>query len=242
MLVGTVPGKHLARHRKIQARVLSGRGAVELWSGHLDQAARTFDSAVAAATAPGEEDERAGCLAPLALVEALRGRLGRAATLAAQVTTAPAAGEPRPPVPHPNPAALVALAWVHLEHDELREAHNRLKQADAALGATADSLIEAVAWLTAAYAALAKGHAAAAAQIIATARSGWSVPAWLGQWLSLAESRAYAAAGDIPAALAAAGRAGRHVAGGGGHPRVRVGGGRRRPERQASAHPRTRDA
>ena len=97
---------------------------------------------------------------------------------------------------------------MHLEHNELREAHNRLKQVDAALGATADRLIEAVAWLTAGYAALAKGHALAAAQIIATARSGWSVPAWLDQWLSLAESRAYAAAGDIPAALAAAGRAG----------------------------------
>ncbi len=208
VLVGTVPGGNLARHRKIQARVLSGRGAVELWSGHLDQAARTFDSGVAAATASGEEDERADCLAPLALVEALRGRLGRAATLAAQATGAPAAGQPRPPVPHPDPAALVALAWVHLEHNELREAHNRLKQVDAALGATADRLIEAVAWLTAAYAALARGHAAAAGQIIATARSGWSVPAWLDQRLSLAESRAYAAAGDIPAALAAAGRAG----------------------------------
>ena len=208
VLVGTVPGDNLARSRKIRARVLSGRGAVELWSGHLDQAARTLDSGLAAATASGEEDERADCLAPLALVEALRGRLGRAATLATQATAAPATGEPRLPGPHPNPTALVALAWVHLEHNELREAHDRLKQADAALGATADRLIGAVAWLIAAYAALAEGHAAAAGQIIATARSGWSVPAWLDQWLSLAESRAYAAAGDIPAALAAAGRAG----------------------------------
>ena len=47
-----------------------------------------------------------------------------------------------------------------------------------------------------------------AAQIIATARSGWSVPAWLEQRLSLAESRALVAAGDIRAALAAAERAG----------------------------------
>ncbi len=207
-LVGTVPDDNLGRHRKIQARVLSGRGAVELWSGHLDLAARTLDSGVAAATAPGEEDERADCLASLSLVEALRGRLGRAATLAAQATAAPTVGEPRPPVPHPNPAALVALAWVHLEHNELREADNRLKQAGAALGVTPDRLIGAVAWLAAAYAALAKGHAAAAGQIIARARSGWSVPARLDQWLSLAESRAYAAAGDTPAALAAAERAG----------------------------------
>ena len=44
--------------------------------------------------------------------------------------------------------------------------------------------------------------------MITRARSGWSVPAWLDQWLSLAESRACAAAGDIPAAVAAAERAG----------------------------------
>jgi hypothetical protein len=37
-------------------------------------------------------------------------------------------------------------------------------------------------------------------------RSGWSVPGWLGQKLSLAESRTYAAAGDIPVALRPASR------------------------------------
>ena len=109
----------------------------------------------------------------------------------------------------PSPAALVALAWVHLEHYELREAHSRLKQADAALGVSPDKLIGAVAWLAAAYGALAEGRAAAAAQSVARARSGWPVPAWLDQQLSLVESRAYAAAGDIQAALAAAERAGR---------------------------------
>ena len=115
----------------------------------------------------------------------------------------------QPSVPHPNPAALVALAWVHLGHYELREARSRLEQVDAALGVTPDKLIGAVAWLAAAYCSLAQGRAAAAAQSVARARSGWSVPAWLDQRLSLAESRAYAAAGDIRAALAAAGRVGR---------------------------------
>ena len=98
---------------------------------------------------------------------------------------------------------------MHLEHNELREARSRLKQADAALGVSPDKLIGAVAWLAAAYGGLAEGRAAVAAQIIARARSGWSVPAWLDQRLSLVESRAYAAAGDIQAALAAAERAGR---------------------------------
>ena len=208
-LASRIPADKLARHPDIRARVLSGRGAVELWSGHLDEAARVLESGVAAATASGGPDEPADCLGHLALAEALRGRLCRAATVAAQATAARTAGQQRPPVPHPNPAALVALAWVHLGHYELREAHSRLEQADAALGVTPDKLIGAVAWLAAAYGSLAQGRAAAAAQSVARARSGWSVPAWLDQRLSLAESRAYAAAGDIRAALAAAGRVGR---------------------------------
>ena len=95
VLVSRVPGGKLARHPEIRARVLSGRGAVELWSGHLDEAARTLESGVAAATASGGEDERADCLGHLALVEALRGRLRRAAT----------AGRPGDRGPHGRRAA-----------------------------------------------------------------------------------------------------------------------------------------
>jgi len=209
VLASRVPDAGLAGHRRIRARLLSDRGAVELWSGRLDQAARTLESGVAGATASGGVGEPEDCLGHLALVEALRGRLGRAATLAAQATGALAAGEPRPPVPHPSPAALVALAWVHLEHNELRAARSRLRQADAALGVTPDKLIRAVAWLAAAYAGLAQGRAAVTAETVARARSGWPVPAWLDERLSLVESWAYTAAGDIQAALAAAGRSGR---------------------------------
>ncbi len=208
VLVSRLPGGKLARHRQIRARVLSGRGATELWSGHLDAAARVLDSGAATATASCAQDERVGCLGYLALVEALRGRLCRAAELAGQATAARTAGQHRSPVSHPSPAALVALAWVHLEHNELREARNSLGQADAALGVSPDKLIAAVAFLAAAAGGLAEGRAAVAGQIIARARSGWSPPAWLDQRLSLVEARACAAAGDIPAALAAAERAG----------------------------------
>ena len=120
-----VPGDKLARHPDIRARVLSGRGAVELWSGHLDEAARVLQAGVAAQTASGRPGEPADCLGHLALAEALRGRLCRAAIVAARAATALTADQHRPPVPHPSPAALVALAWVHLGHYELREAHGR---------------------------------------------------------------------------------------------------------------------
>src|SRR5215472_4855851 len=118
----------------------------------------------------------------------------------------PEPGRYRPAAP--DPAALIALAWVHLERYELRAARDRLKQADAALGARPDQPVAAAAYLVAAGCALAGGHAAAAAQITARARTGWRVPAWLDHQLSLVQSRAYLAAGDIPAALAAADRGG----------------------------------
>ena len=207
VLVSRVPGDKLARRPEIRARMLSGRGAVELWSGHLDEAARALGSGVIAATASGSEDHRADCLGQLALVEALRGRPRRAAQLAAAATAAPTTGERRAPGWHPSPAALVALAWVHLEHNELREAGSRLKQVDTALGVAPDKLIEAVACLVLARAALAGGRTRAAAQSVARARSGCSVPPWLEQRLSLAESRACAADG-IRAALAVAARGG----------------------------------
>jgi LuxR family transcriptional regulator, maltose regulon positive regulatory protein len=207
VLVDAVADDKLARHPEIRTRVLSGRGVVELWTGHLDEAARILDSGVAAAAAAGEEDERADCLGHLALTEALRGRLSRAAQLAAGATAALTPGQQLPPARGLNLAALAALAWVDLEHHELREARSRLKQSGTALGLTPDKLIGAITCLVAACGALAEGRAEVVTQIIARARSGWSVPAWLDQRLCLAEARALVAAGDIQAALAAAERA-----------------------------------
>ncbi len=204
-LVSTVSGGMPGRHAATVARVLCGRGVVELWSGHLAEAARILDSGVTAAASPGAEYERAGCLGHLALIAAWEGRLQHAAKLAADAT---AADGPRPDGWHPSPAALVALAWVHLEHGELRETRSLLKQADSALAECPDKLIGSLACLVAARCSLAEGRAGLAAQFVARARAGWAVPAWLGQQLSLAESRAHAAAGDIRPALAAAEQAG----------------------------------
>ena len=206
-LVSRVPEDTLGRRPDIRARLLAGRGAIELWSGHFDRAADLLQAGMAAAAASAREDEPADCLGPLALAEALRGRLSRAANLAGQVA-APATGSGQPPVQNSDPAALVALAWVHLERNELREASSRLKQADAVLAISPDKLVGAVAYLITACGALAEGRAAVATQIIARARSWGPVPAWLEHRLSLVKSQAHVAAGDIRAALAAVERVG----------------------------------
>jgi LuxR family maltose regulon positive regulatory protein len=214
--------RELGRHPELIRRVRCGRAAVELWSGRLKEAAGILEAGLSAeaglseaglseagTSAEAASDRAAGradWTGPLALVEALRGRLSHAAELASQAI--PAIGERRPAGRHPDVAPLVALAWVHVERNELPEARRFLKEADAALGESPDKLIGAVAYLVAASGALAEGRPTVAAQILTRARSGWPVPAWLDQQLSLAESRARAATGDVRGALAAVGRAG----------------------------------
>jgi len=66
-------------------------GAVCLWRrgtlvGQLDAAAATFESGAAAATVARSVREQPDCLGNLALLEAIRGRLSRAAELAAAAT------------------------------------------------------------------------------------------------------------------------------------------------------------
>jgi LuxR family maltose regulon positive regulatory protein len=207
LLVAKMPSGMLTRNPDIRQRVLVGRGAVELWSGHLDEAARMLEAGAGSDAASAADYDEADCLGYLALAEALRGRLCRAAELAGQLTHV--ADEHRSADEVPSAAALIALAWVYLQRSELRETRLCLKQADGALSVTPDKLIATAAYLVAAGGALAEGRAVVAVQIIARARSGAPVPAWLDYQLGLAESRALVAAGDVQGALTAAERAGR---------------------------------
>ncbi len=216
-LLHDVPYDKLAPHHEIRAEVLAQRGAVELWSGHFDEAARTLRSGVAAAGANGD-NARADCLGNLALAEALRGRMSRAEELADEAMAAFANCESRP-AQHPNPAALLAAAWARLENDGFRDAADLLRQLNSALTMSPDKLLGAMACLIAARGGLAEGHTAVAPQYLARARSGWQVPAWLEKRLSLVESQAAAPQGGArplapaerndlhPAPLSASGQA-----------------------------------
>jgi LuxR family maltose regulon positive regulatory protein len=205
-LLAALPEDLVARHRELRAQVLSGRGVVEFWWGRFDAADAALDAGAAAARAPGGEQERADCLGHLALVEALSGRLSRAAALAAEAAPADL-GEDRLPGPV-SPAAEVALACVHTERNELSRARCQLKQADEALLARPDRLVSAAACLVAARRSLAEGRPGGASQLAGRARDGWSPPAWLDHRLTLVESRACAARSDIRSAVDLAASAG----------------------------------
>ncbi len=206
-LLHRLPASQLARHPGIHAQVLAGRGIAELWSDHLDDAVASFAAGASAACTQDSAFDRADCLGYLALLKALRGRLGCATGLLgeAAATAESASGEL---AERPGPAAAVAAAAVHLQRAQLHQAHSQLKLADAALRDTPDRLISAVAWLVAAQLRLAQGRPAAAAEMIQRAGAGWQPPHWLEFRLTLLRSRACAAAGDVQAAVIAAGRAG----------------------------------
>ncbi|HZC41884.1 MAG TPA: AAA family ATPase, partial [Streptosporangiaceae bacterium] len=202
------PADLLTRHPGVRAQVMAGRGAVEAWRGRFDSAADLLAAAAArlddaAAADDGSARDRAGYLGQHALIEALQGRLGRAAGLAAAAATG---GQPG--LPPPGAAAGLALAWAHLEHDRLADSRSQLEQAEHALRARPDKLEAALAALVAARLKVASGRPRAALDLLGRAWHGWSPPSWLGRQLLLADSLARAAAGDTGEAAASARRAG----------------------------------
>jgi LuxR family maltose regulon positive regulatory protein len=204
-LLSEISGSVLVTHPEIRPQVLLARGIVEFWTGNPDQAAATFRIGIAAASAAASSRERADCLGQLSLVEALQGRLGSAVLFAGESAgTASHGDEQLEPV---IPAASTALACVHLARCELRQAHDQLVFASAALRVHPDKLTSAVAILIAAASCLAEGRASAALELISRARQRWQPPRWLGYKLAILESQACAAAGDLPGAVDAAARA-----------------------------------
>src|SRR5439155_116121 len=115
------------RHPELTQHVLSGRAAVELWSGRPEEAVRILEAGLAAEAAAGREYERADWAGPLALAEALAGRLSRAAELAGQALPGgirPPPGGPdlrlkRPP-PSRTPGRSPATARTHRAHSPRR--------------------------------------------------------------------------------------------------------------------------
>ena len=205
-LLVRLPGEVHARHQQVRVQVLSGRGALELWAGHLDAAAAAFQAGVEI-SGLDTAYERADCHEHLTLLAALSGRLSRAVAHADEATEALSRG-PGDLTGHITAAASVGLASVYLQRGDMQEAHAQLKLAEANLRIRPDKLVRAVACTVAAQRHLAEGRAAAASEMIGRARRDWSSPpGWLELMLTILESQACLAAGDIPAAVAAARRA-----------------------------------
>ncbi len=198
------------------AWVLAGRGVIELWSGHLDEAAGLFTRAAGLLGdmeslpdprppgASGRFRQLAACRGYRALADALRGRPGAVARFADDGNSTFDSGADG----HRDPASALALALVHLDRGDLSASRNQLRLAEAVLRVHPHRLLSAIGSLAAARVNLAEGRAGTALEAIERARHGWSAPSWFDRMLTTAESRAHAACGEAVAAVDAARRAG----------------------------------
>lgn len=189
-------------HPELTVQAMVSRGDAALWLGNFDEAVKVLAEACAVRTSDAAaQEERAEGLGRLALVEAVCGRLGRAAELAATASDSgarsPATGAEAPP----NVPADIALAWTYLERNELTRARTSLKRVEAALRMRDDRGAATLANLLAARMYLAEGRHQDAASMLAQARQGWSLPGWLDTKLTLVKARAEAMGGKPQAAL-----------------------------------------
>jgi LuxR family maltose regulon positive regulatory protein len=195
----------LHRHPELQALVSATRGRTDLWAGRLIKAAVAFGEAVTAASEAGGDSLRRYCLGYSALVEALLGRWKHANGLVAkahQLPEAPArAGLPAS-------ALHLASAWLYLERCELENAERELTKADEVMQAHPDACISALQGLILARVELAKGSQLRALEALEAIRFAVRPLPWLDRMTTLIEAEAHAAAGEAPAALDAAERAG----------------------------------
>ncbi|HEY2765767.1 MAG TPA: LuxR C-terminal-related transcriptional regulator [Pseudonocardiaceae bacterium] len=205
-LLGHVPQDLAGSRPDVRSLALAGRAVTEMWAGHWAPAAESFAAAYSAAAEAESTPLRLDCLAHGALVEAFRGRWGRAAELAtqaAQQTSAQAGPSPR------GVAALeVVRAWILLQRYQLAEARRVLDQAVPALLDPAHPLMAAVYVLVTAYVDIAEGQEHRGLETLRRMCTIASVPSWLVRRRVLAEADAHTGMGAAVAAWQAAVRAG----------------------------------
>ena len=184
-----------------RAVALSGLGKAELWTGELDAAEQHLQAGEAAALGAGLDEVRLDCLSRLALLQAIGGRLSLA------VRTAEAAigsgGE------HAGASvvagALLALALVHYQRDDLATAGSFLQRAAEGAGTAPDRPLTAAIRMIGGRLRGAQADPVGALAELGAARqelAGWDPPRLLSRWLATIEAELHLAAGDTESATA----------------------------------------
>jgi LuxR family transcriptional regulator, maltose regulon positive regulatory protein len=186
-----------------RALVLSVLGAAELWSARLDDAAAHLEECRALAEHGGLEYLAVDATGHLALLEAVRGRLGRAERLGRQAVGV--AGRHGWSGSAPAACGELALAWVAWCRDDLEGAAGFLERARRAARAGRDRPVVLTVALAAARMAAGGGHQDAAdglARLRAALAeaAGWRPPRLLAGAVRPAEARLLLAADDQAAA------------------------------------------
>jgi LuxR family maltose regulon positive regulatory protein len=135
--LAVAPTDRLARHPELRLLLRAAEGVALCNAGAVDAAVDVL-SDTASGVLPGCESLRIDCLSRLALLEAYRGRLGRAEAVARQALEL--AGEYGFDRRHRPGAAEVTLAWVALERYDIEAADRHIRAAQPLCGAGADGL------------------------------------------------------------------------------------------------------
>jgi LuxR family transcriptional regulator, maltose regulon positive regulatory protein len=191
-----------------RAVALSDLGTAELWTGDLDAAEEHLRAGQAAALGFGLDDVQLDCLNTLALVQAIGGQLSLA------VRTGEAAVElagRQAGASGPAAGALLALAWVHYQRDDLATAASYLERASEGAAAEPDRPLGVAIKLLRGRLRHAQADPAGALAELRAARrdlAGWEQPQLLSRWLASTEAELRLAAGDLDSARARLERAG----------------------------------
>ncbi|MEV4701771.1 LuxR C-terminal-related transcriptional regulator [Actinoplanes sp. NPDC049316] len=198
--LGVAPAESLRRRPELPAMLLSAKGAVLSRRGDIEAAAATLADA-AGAEAPGCEYAQVEALQQWALLEAYRGRLGRAEALARRaLERAAICGTQH----RARPAgAELALAWVALEHYDIEAADRHLRAAHPDCVPGADGLLLSAYALVKSRRLQARGElrgALSTLRAVGGDGSAPSAPDWLAREVALAEARLLITAGRVPEA------------------------------------------
>ncbi len=199
LLMNQLPVAVLAELPELPVLLDAHLGSLQLLAGRLHEAAHTLARGAAASGVPDQCAARADCEGQLALLEAFRGNLRRAVLHADRVLEL--AGEAgRAGVTH----AHLAHAWVHLEGDELEQAHERLELAGVVPGG-GEPWLEASSLLARARLLTAEGEPEASLRLLAEATGAtWSAgnAEWFQDLLAVDSAEFLIAAGEPQRALA----------------------------------------
>jgi LuxR family transcriptional regulator, maltose regulon positive regulatory protein len=184
-----------------RAVALSGLGTAELWTGELDAAEVHLRTGQAAALGAGLDQVQLDGLSQLALLHAVRGRLNHAVqTGQAAVELAGVRGWASSA---PVTGALLALAWVHYQRDDLATAGNYLGRAAEVADAAAGQPLRVAGRIMEARLRHAQADLAGALDELGAARhdlESWPPPRLLSRWLTTSEAQLHLAAGDTESA------------------------------------------
>jgi LuxR family maltose regulon positive regulatory protein len=181
--------EQFARHPELPVLILAAEGMAQSRLGAVDAAAVTLTKA-AVASAAGTDFPQMECLEHLAVIEAYRGRLRHAETLAGEAIDLAHRCGAMPD--HPRVVAHVALAWVAMERYDLDAAGHHLRLADPKRHPSSDALAIAAFALVKSRRLQARGELRGAMKLleeVSTGVLGGCPPEWLMREVRLSQAR-----------------------------------------------------